>query len=403
MPKIAVIFESSPFDRKGMFNSIHNRVRHLAESGEHEVEAYCLHSRDNFLTRRLRRNPKVPHDKTVVIDGIVYHMLWYPFSIADHFRVGRFHRSPARFDRFVTRKAALFKDFDMVAAHSFEGGYMAMHINERYGIPYYVSWHGSDIHTKPLRNPYILSTTRKIMDKALFNAFVSRTLMEISSMISEDAVKTVLYNGVSGEFRRYPDERRAELRAGYGVCEGEKVVAYVGNFHKVKNVEALPYIFHKIHEDAEDLPLRFWLVGDGKLREKVEPLIRCSVCNETVFWGNVPPEEMPDILNCVDVLVLPSRNEGLPLVAMEAISCGAEVVGSDVGGISEVIGKDNVVPFRTLCNGDKEYLGEEFVNRFAWKVLGALSSPSGRILPDHFDWNATCARELSMIKNLFHD
>ena len=50
MLRIAVIFESSPFDRKGLFNAVHNRVKHLAASGKCEVDVFCVHSRDNALT-----------------------------------------------------------------------------------------------------------------------------------------------------------------------------------------------------------------------------------------------------------------------------------------------------------------------------------------------------------------
>ena len=108
------------------------------------------------------------------------------------------------------------------------------------------------------------------------------------------------------------------------------------------------------------------------------------------FFGNQPSPAMPDIMNCIDVLVLPSLNEGLPLVCAEALSCGAAVVGSDVGGIAEVIGSDNVVP-----------LGISFVNGMAEKVVAALvgQSPS-QTLPADISWARTAALELSILKSL---
>lgn len=66
---------------------------------------------------------------------------------------------------------------------------------------------------------------------------------------------------------------------------------------------------------------------------------------------------MPLLLNCVDILILPSKNEGLPLIVVEAIKSGANVVASDVGGIREVIGVDKVV-----------ILGDDFVHRFSKRV-----------------------------------
>lgn len=60
------------------------------------------------------------------------------------------------------------------------------------------------------------------------------------------------------------------------------------------------------------------------------------------FWGYQEPELIPDFMNCIDVLVLPSRREGLPLVSLEAIKCGAGVVASSGVGASEYIGSNNV-------------------------------------------------------------
>ena len=119
---------------------------------------------------------------------------------------------------------------------------------------------------------------------------------------------------------------------------------------------------------------------------------------QVTFLGNVEAEDMPALMNCVDVLVLPSINEGLPLVCAEAMCCGANVIGSDVGGIAEVIGQQNVVPH-----------GPEFVPQFAQKVAAMLeartehSDESARQLavqqlPSEISWARTTARELSFLK-----
>ena len=126
------------------------------------------------------------------------------------------------------------------------------------------------------------------------------------------------------------------------------------------------------------------------------------------FLGNQPSPAMPDIMNCIDVLVLPSLNEGLPLVCAEALSCGAAVVGSDVGGIAEVIGSENVVPLVspydndvfTGSPSDRPY-DDSFVSGMAEKVVAALmgQTPS-QTLPDDISWARTAAQELAALKSL---
>ena len=72
MMKLAVIFESSPFDRKGLFNAVHERIRHLAATDGCEIDAYCVLSRDTAFTRKVRHTPVTPRKDEVVTDGITY-------------------------------------------------------------------------------------------------------------------------------------------------------------------------------------------------------------------------------------------------------------------------------------------------------------------------------------------
>ncbi len=388
MLKLAVIFESSPFDRKGLFNAVHNRVKHLVETGECEVDVFCIHSRDTALTRHLRHTPKVPFVDDVTIDGIKYNMLWYDFSITDHILVHKLHRQPFFFRKFVSAHIGLLEGYDRIIAHSFTGGILAREASIRFGTPYFVTWHGSDVHTHPWRNPLILRETRAVMDGAACNFFVSKALRTESDKITVSAHKEVLYNGVSDDFVRYSDDRRLALRQQYGLAPGDKVVAFVGSIVAVKNVSLLQPLFHEIRS-RYDGPLKFWMVGDGKLRGSVEPAMAADETIDVRFWGNVPAEEMPSVMNCIDVMVLPSLNEGLPLVCAEAIRCGASVVGSDVGGIPEVIGRGYVV-----------LLGDGFVNGMSSKITGILQTASYQTIPESMSWKAAAEKELDYLRSI---
>ncbi len=386
--KIAVIFESSPFDRKGLFNAVHNRIKHLAVAGEGKctVDAYCIHSVDNAFTRRIRHTPEITRTDTVRIDGIEYRMLWYRFSLIDYVLFDKLHLKPFFFNRFLNRVASLLQDCDVVAAHSFTGAAVAYAVNRLYGVPYYVSWHGSDVHTHPRRNPRVLKDTRMFMEAALCNFFVSRALMEASGYITGHACKKVLYNGVSEAFVRMPDSERKVLRDRFGVSPAKKVVAFVGNLSAVKNVGVLQPLFHAMRAGYEG-EMQFWIVGDGKLGRSVRTSLSSDKTLSVRFWGNVPADEMPAVMNCIDLLVLPSLNEGFALVAVEALKCGASAVGSAVGGIPEVIGREYTVPF-----------GPGFVDEMA--ALGCrilLNGGNAGCVPEEMDWNRTAAAELDFI------
>lgn len=408
MKKVAVIFESSPFDRKGLFNAVHNRTLNLIASGEFEVDAYCMQIRDGFLSRRLRKMPKVAHKDIVQIDEIAYKMLWRRFSYLDELR-HRLSKSPKKLCSYAMKKAELFKNYDVVIAHSYEAGLVAYEVNKQFGIPYTVTWHGSDVHTHPMNDESRRNLTARIMKHAAVNFFVSETLLAASSKITEEAQKMVLYNGVAESFYRYADDERVSLRERHGLSPQDKVVAYVGNFHPVKNVAALPELFSRIHDHFEmclrECPeqegdLKFWVVGDGKLRSALEPRIRSMAGSDVRFWGNVPSGQMPQIMNMIDVLLLPSRNEGLPLVTLEALKCGASVLGSDVGGISEVIGREFCVPFTYRSDGALDYEGVDFADRLAQKTVRQLFYPKAQTLNPHFDWAQIARTEVTFLKEL---
>ena len=377
MYRIAVIFESSPFDRKGLFNAVHNRVKGLLGTGECWVDAYCIHSRDNFLTRSLRHTPYAPQVDSVEIEGVTYRMMWYRFSVLDHLTLEKMGRRPSLFMRFLKRNVEYLKGYDYVIAHSFTGALFAYEACQRFGTPYFVTWHGSDVHTHPWRVDVIREDTKKVMEAARCNFFVSRALLEASEKITGNASKEVLYNGVSEEFVRLSDDARQKARERFGIGADVKVVAFAGNLVPVKNVLLLPHIFKAVAELYSN-PVHFVIAGDGKLRKQLES-------DKTVtLLGNVAAEDMPALMNCVDVLVLPSLNEGLPLVCAEALKCGANVVGSDVGGIAEVIGRENVVP-----------LGDDFVPQMAKKIVAMLNDKPQQSVPEAISWSKTTAREIS--------
>lgn len=386
--KIAVIFESSPFDRKGLFNAVHERVRHLLAEGGCTIDAYCIHSRDNAFTRKVRHTPETPSVDHVTIDGIRYEMMWYRFSVVDHVLVEKMHRRPLLFKSLVRRVVDRLQGYDVLIGHSFTGSYIAYKAHSIYGTVFFANWHGSDVHTHPWRLPMMLDDTRQIMKNAACNFFVSKALKDFSDKIVADAPKEVLYNGVSDSFVRFPDAERAAVRKRFGVTEGDKSVSFAGSLVSVKNVRVLAPLFRKISERF-DGSVKFLIAGDGKLRSSVEADMSAAGLDVS-FLGNLGPEEMPAFMNSTDVLVLPSLNEGLPLVCAEALRCGANAAGSDVGGIPEVIGAENVFP-----------LGPGFTDALADRVVQMLQGNIRQEVPSQLDWSVTASKEHHIISESY--
>lgn len=337
--KLAIISDYDYIDKKGAFNAIHNRIKCLKNHYPVEIDVYLLLEYENWFIRKLRKTPKREKLQSIEYDGIAYHILWANFSLLRYLIRFRLHKYPSFLFKYK-KHCEMFRDYDQILAHSTIAGILASQINERYSIPYSMSWHGSDIHTECRQNRDIEKIVSELILRAKNNFFVSQKLLEISPDINNGSKRT-LYNGVDTNiFSKKPWDEIERIKKKNGIIY-EKNIAYFGNLVDIKNSSILPLIFKKIASLISDV--QFHIIGDGRLRSVVRK--KCSEFNlNVVFYGNRPPHDMPELINCMDLIVLPSKNEGLPLVALESLACGVPMIGSDVGGISEAIGIENVVP-----------------------------------------------------------
>lgn len=122
-----------------------------------------------------------------------------------------------------------------------------------------------------------------------------------------------------------------------GQVEGRPVFINIGGLVPEKNQVFLVDIFHRILKDYPQS--RLWMLGNGSLRKKVEQRIaHYGIEKEVVLWGNRP--NVISLLKAADIMLMPSRIEGLPGVILEAMSCRIPVIAAPVGGIPEIV-KDN--------------------------------------------------------------
>lgn len=384
--KVLVLTSGSIFERRGLFNAVICRTKFLQEICNFEIEMLLLSTYEPWLVRKLRHTKKQERPELWEIDGVRMNIVWHRFSILDYIMNIRLHKGKVLqklHNRTILDK---LKGYSFIVAHSTECGELAKLAKGKFGIPYSITWHGSDIHSAPFANPSIYASTKSVIEDADCNFFVSKTLLDTSNRITTKGRKQVLYNGYDKIFRKYPDEERAALRKSFGVLE-KKVVVFAGNFLAVKNILSVPLIFQKIAEQIKNV--EFWMIGGGKYYSQVEKMVEKLPVH---LWGEQEPERMPNFLNSADVLILPSINEGLPLSVVEGLACGCNVVGSFVGGIPEVIGEDSCVRLDDPL----------FVEKFADKVIFYLTAENHLVqnLKLDFDWKRSATKELAIIRSI---
>lgn len=122
-------------------------------------------------------------------------------------------------------------------------------------------------------------------------------------------------------------------------------ILFVGALEEVKGVEYLIEAFAKINSEFPEFKLI--IIGDGSQKDKLKILSsNLGLKNEVEFKGKLSLKETKNIMKDCYFLVLPSLSEGLGRVLMEAMALKKAVVGSNVGGIPDLI-KDNHNGFLT--------------------------------------------------------
>lgn len=385
MKQIAVLFEGDINRRLGVFNAVINRVKHLQQVADYKIDVYMLQVYDGWAMRRVRHSKHIDHRPTeVVADGVKVHIVWFRRRWSDAIMHRLFHKPPRALLRRLHRLGWEMRGHDLVSAHDRIMGHAAVFAGQQLHIPSFITWHGASIYTDPPRDPMIKDMTIKLLHNATCNFFVSQGLLDKAhAELTDGFPAQVLLNGASAQFCRYDDKRRSQLREKYGVGNGERVVAFVGRFEPVKNVTLLPEIYKEL-ERKHGKKLTFWAIGDGVQLDETRRLM-ADAGVDCRFTGKVPPSEIPDMLNCVDLLVLPSSLEGLPLVVIEALSCGAHVVATNVIGTAEAVGRDNAID-----------LGDRFIDRFTTRGAQLLAGGIDQQLPPEVSWTATARKENSI-------
>ncbi|MFP4567389.1 MAG: N-acetyl-alpha-D-glucosaminyl L-malate synthase BshA [Candidatus Woesearchaeota archaeon] len=200
-----------------------------------------------------------------------------------------------------------------------------------------ITSHGSDIHTNG-HHELLAHSICNSLDRADANTFVSKSLQdEAKSLFDLKDYGSVIYNFVD-ENKFVPvesDDKKEEIRKILNLPERGFIVYHASNFRPLKQTELLVDAAKKLNNKQRD-NIYFLLVGDGPQKEPLERLVSQYNLNERVIFMGKQNNVVPYI-HASDVGILCSERESFGLALLEPMACGLPVLGSDVGGIPEVI------------------------------------------------------------------
>jgi glycosyltransferase involved in cell wall biosynthesis len=163
----------------------------------------------------------------------------------------------------------------------------------------------------------------------------------------------VLYNGVDTQRFSPSKETRIAMRKELSLPEESFVIGTVGRLVPIKDQQTLLKAAALLSRSGIDA--RVLLVGSGPERERLQGQAAGALEGRVCFAGD--SSRVPEMLNAMDVFVLPSLNEGMSNTLLEAMACGLPVLATSAGGNPEII-EDNVNGC-LFTPGDVEWLANK--------------------------------------------
>jgi len=223
-------------------------------------------------------------------------------------------------------------DPDVIHAHfTWTAGYAATRIGAERDVPTFVTVHANrdrflEEYTSGI--PGVYATWRDA------DALIRVNERDVPLLERYSDRVRAIPNGFSRDRYRLLDQRDA--RAELGIDADRKVIFTLGTLKRRKGHR---YLIEAMEEVIETHPEALCVIGgQGAARRELERQVRDLESGDHVeILGYVPEERVDVWMNACDVFCLPSLSEGNPTVMFEALGCEKPYVGTDVGGVGEII------------------------------------------------------------------
>lgn len=228
---------------------------------------------------------------------------------------------------------------------------------------------------------------------------------DIAFPLSENAGKILNQRGYYGAQVPFPNgvdislfkkKDMHQLREFLGISDCF-VIGYVGRLLMMKGVDTLIEASRNL-----EFPFKILILGSGEDKSKFKELAtQHHILNKIIWIDAIPPEEVPNYVNCMDTLVLPSRTtpdwvEFFGRVLIEGMACEVPVIGSDSGEIPQVINDAGLV----FPEGDAEILAEKIRLLANDTSLYQSLQEKGVERVQNFTWETIAERTYDVYKQL---
>ena len=293
-----------------------------------------------------QHNSGIPYEE--IMDGIhVHRFRWFEpkeFKALVHFK------GFMDYLRLITYVISLFFNLiyvfrkfnmDIIHAHSVvPTGFIGVIVAKILRKPILITAHGMDISNYE-NSPFF----KRLITFSLINS-------NKAIAVSEDLAKKIELMGINNnlltlrnavDINRFKPSKNIIMRHSNKIKDDELLILFIGNIEIFKGIFELLEAFQQINSNNKNVKLM--IIGGGTKEHKIKNKVsKYNLDDYVIFKGEISPETIQNYYQMADIFTLPSYTEGLPMVVIEAMACGIPVVGSNAGGIPELV-KDNVNGF----------------------------------------------------------
>jgi L-malate glycosyltransferase len=230
------------------------------------------------------------------------------------------------------------KNIQVLHSHRYKENFLAALLALRCHVPVHVSSsHGAPEPFKGLRG--LKQSAIRALDRQVALHATER-IISVSNELREQLIRRIpaakvvtIHNGIDEEAVVSP-LTAAEAKKRLGVPVDCPVVGTAGRLERVKRLDVFLAAAKQVVGDLPDI--RFVIAGDGAEASRLRRLVTDLELGERVlFIGH--RDDIYDVIRAMDIFVLCSDHEGLPMALLEALFLGVAVVARPVGGVAEVI------------------------------------------------------------------
>lgn len=200
-----------------------------------------------------------------------------------------------------------------------------------YDLKIMTTLHGTDI-TVLGYDPSLKDIIRFGIEQSDMVTAVSHDLVkQTCELIQTDKQIETVYNFI--DERVYTKLEVEELKRHYHIAADERVLIHISNFRPVKRV---PDVVRSFAEIVKHVKAKLLLIGNGPDLQVARDLVKSlQLEDQVLLLGN--QKHVAELLSMSDLMLLLSEKESFGLVALEAMACGVPVIGTNTGGIPEVV------------------------------------------------------------------